>query len=134
MPTSPETSGGAEEIGQLRIFLTPRERSQKGFRGLFSKALYQQIIHEAKQEGLMNAIAHRTHFGYSDGARSPHDKPPSSNEYLTLCVELVGTRADLETFCQKHSDLLREKVIVYEKKERWEVGLAATSNAGPTPG
>jgi len=124
---------GAHEIGQLRIFLTPRERRTKGFRGMFGKPLYQEIIHAAKQGGLMNAIAHRMHFGYSGHGRIEHDKHEIPNEHLTLCVELVGTRPDLETFCQKNAELLREKTIIYEKMERWEIGMVVASGENPAP-
>jgi H+/Cl- antiporter ClcA/PII-like signaling protein len=132
-PMSHEPQVGAHEIGQLRIFLTPRERRTKGFRGMFGKPLYQEIIHAAKQGGLMNAIAHRMHFGYSGQGRIEHDKHEIPNENLTLCVELVGTRPDLETFCQKHAELLQKKMIVYEKMERWEIGMVVASGENPAP-
>ena len=87
---SHSTQFGAHEIGQLRIFLTARERRNKGFRGLFGKPVYQEIIHAAKEDGVLNAIAHRMHFGYSGQSKVEHDKHEIPNEYLTLCVELIG--------------------------------------------
>jgi H+/Cl- antiporter ClcA/PII-like signaling protein len=113
---------GAHEIGQLRIFLTPRERRNKGLRSWFGRPLYQEIIHAAKEEGVMNAVAHRMHFGYSAHGKIEHDVNEIPNEYLTLCVELIGSRQLLETFCRRHMELLRDKVAVFEKLERWEIG------------
>jgi H+/Cl- antiporter ClcA/PII-like signaling protein len=120
---------GAHEIGQLRIFLTARERRQKGFLGLFGKPVYQEIIHAAKQEGVLSAVAHRTHFGYSGDGKTEHERHETPSEYLTLCVELIGERRQLEQFCQKHALLLGEKVVVYEKMERWDVGGPVASDA-----
>jgi PII-like signaling protein len=117
-----EQTLGKHENGQLRIFLTPRERSKKGFRSLFGKPLYQEIIHAAKQQGGMNAVAHRMHFGYSAHGPIERDKPEIPNEYLTICVELIGSRQHLEEFCRKHANLLHGKVAIFETLERWEIG------------
>ncbi|HUE15454.1 MAG TPA: voltage-gated chloride channel family protein [Planctomycetaceae bacterium] len=122
---------GTQDIGQLRIFLTARERRNKGFRGLFGKPVYQEIIHAAKQDGVLNAVAHRMQFGYSGQGKIETDKHEIPNEYLTLCVELIGERPELETFCQKHAALLFGKVVVYEKLERWEVGALVATDASP---
>jgi H+/Cl- antiporter ClcA/PII-like signaling protein len=113
---------GAHEIGQLRIFLTGRERKKKGLRGLFARPVYQEIIHAAKRAGVMNAIANRMHFGYSGGGKIEHDSHEAPNEYLTLCVELVGPRTQLESFCLANSELLRNRVAIFEQLERWEIG------------
>jgi PII-like signaling protein len=120
---------GAREIGQLRIFLTAREQRQKGLRGLFGKPVYQEIIHAAKQDGVLSAVAHRTHFGYSGDGKSVDASQATSSEYLTLCVELIGERLQLEQFCQKHAILMGDKVVVYEKMERWDVGTPVASDA-----
>ncbi|HEX4071994.1 MAG TPA: voltage-gated chloride channel family protein [Planctomycetaceae bacterium] len=127
---SHSTQFGAHEIGQLRIFLTTRERKNKGFRGLFGKPIYQEIILAAKQDGVLNAVAHRMHFGYSGQGKIEDDKHEIPNEYLTMCVELIGERPQLELFCQKHAAMLCDKVVVYEKLERWDVGMLVTSTAG----
>ena len=103
---SHSTQFDTHEIGQLRIFLTARERRHKGFRGLFGKPVYQEIIHAAKQDGVLNAVAHRMHFGYSGQGNIEHDKHEIPNENLTLCVELIGERPQLEPFCQKHAAML----------------------------
>ena len=44
-----------------------------------------------------------------------------ANVKLTLCVELIGQRDELELFCRKHSDLLKNKVIVYKDIEHWSL-------------
>lgn len=41
-------------------------------------------------------------------------------------------RTELETFCQKHSELLLGKVVVFEKLERWEIGMLVATDATPT--
>ncbi len=79
---------------------------------------------------MLNAVAHRTHFGYSGQGNVEHGKHESPAEYLTLCVELIGERSQLEQFCQKQAAMLHDKVVVYEKLERWDVGMVVTGNAG----
>jgi H+/Cl- antiporter ClcA/PII-like signaling protein len=115
----------AREVGQLRIFMMPRDRKKKkGFRGLFVKPLYQELISAAKEHGLLNAVAHRTHFGYSGQGKIQHDSLSEiPNDRLTMCVELIATRDHLESFCKQQAELLRDKVVVYEKLEHWEFGI-----------
>ena len=69
------------------------------------------------------------HFGYSGHGKIEDDKHEIPNEYLTLCVELIGDRPQLELFCQKHAAMLRDKVVVYEKLERWDVGMLVAGDA-----
>jgi PII-like signaling protein len=112
------------EVGQLRLFLPLVERRKGGLWRLFGKPLYQEIIHAAKAEGILNATAQRVHCGYSGDGRIEHDRQDLPNPHLTLCVELIGGRHELEAFCSKHPDLLQDKVVVYDKLEHWEVGAA----------
>ena len=125
-PGAPEEStsppAGSREVGQLRIFLTPRDRRGKGFRGLFAKPLYQEIIAAAKQHGLMNAIAQRTLFGFSGQTKTKDDNPNASNAGLSLCVELIAAREDLESFCKQQAEILRDHVVIYERLEHWDLG------------
>lgn len=115
----------AREVGQLRIFMMPRDRNKKkGFRGFFAKPLYQELISAAKEHGLLNAIAQRTHYGYSGQGKILCDQSPEiPNDRLTLCVEIIGARELLESFCKSQVELLRDKVVVYEKLEHWEFGI-----------
>lgn len=115
------------EIGQVRIYMTPGEkRSGQGIRRMFSKPLYQEIIAAAKQDGLMNAAAHHTHYGYSSSGKIQSHNSDIPNESMNLCVELIAQRDQLERFCRKHGDLLRGKVIVYKHMEHWEIGPQET--------
>ncbi len=115
----------SREVGQLRIFMTPRDRRRaKGFRSFFAKPLYQEIIAAAKQHGLLNAIAQRTYFGYSGQGKIQSDNPEVPNASLSLCVELIAAREQLESFCNQQSELLSDKVVVYEKLEHWQFGIS----------
>ena len=40
---------------------------------------------------------------------------------LTLCVEFIGHKDELETFYRKHGDLLKGKVIAYKHIEQWSI-------------
>lgn len=112
----------SREIGQVRIYMTPREkRDRKGLRGMFGKPLYQEIIDAAKEDGILNATAHHTHYGYSNNGKIQSNLSELPNAALTLCVELIGDRAVLEQFCRHHGDLLKDKVIVYKHMEHWEI-------------
>ena len=48
-----------------------------------------------------------------------------SDPHLTMCVELIGQRGELERFCEGHGDLLGGKVIVYKHLEHWSIALRA---------
>lgn len=112
----------SREIGQVRIYMTPKEkRKGSGVKGLFSKPLYQQIIDAAKTDGILNAVAHHTHYGYSGSGKVQANNQELPNGSLNLCVELIADRDHLELFCRKHGELLRGKVIVYKHMEHWDI-------------
>ena len=114
----------SREIGQVRIYMTPREaRKQKGLmKKMFARPLYQEIIDAAKADGILNAVAHHTHYGYSGDGRIHSNNHELPNKSLNLCVELIAHRDELEKFCTRHADLLRGKVIVYKHMEHWDFG------------
>jgi H+/Cl- antiporter ClcA len=58
---------------------------------------------------------------YSNGGKVSGQDPEAGNPSLTMCVELIGQREQLEMFCRKHGDLLRDKIIVYKHLEHWEI-------------
>jgi PII-like signaling protein len=81
----------SKEIGQLRIYMTPKEKrvSSSYRQKLFGKALYQEIIDAAKQNGILNATAHHTHYGYSGSGKVESGAMSEiPNLSLNLCVEL----------------------------------------------
>ncbi len=113
-----------KEIGQLRIYMTPGEkRKGAGLRQkLFGKALYQEIIDAAKQDGILNAVAHHTHYGYSgNGKIESGAMSEQPNMELNLCVELIAPREELELFARKHGTLLKGRVLVYKHMEHWDI-------------
>jgi len=124
----------SREIGQVRIYMTPSEkRKGPGIKGLFRKPLYQEIIDAAKTDGILNAVAHHTHYGYSANGRiqSNHQELPNNN--LNLCVELIAHRDELELFCRKHGDLIKGKVVVYKHMEHWDIGPHETLKVSEAP-
>ena len=122
------------EIGQVRIYMTPREkRKGAGMKGLFSKPLYQEIIDAAKADGILNAVAHHTHYGYSGNGKIQSNNQELPNSNLNLCVELIAHRDQLELFCRKHGDLIKGKVIVYKHMEHWDIGLHETLKVNEAP-
>ena len=114
------------EIGMIRIYLKPRDRHAEAGAGwlkaIFSgRPLYQELVRQAKRAGLVNATAHHTQYGFSNHGRIQQRDVESLNAELTMCVELVAPRADLETFCREHGGLLKDKVIVYKHLEHWKI-------------
>lgn len=111
------------EIGKIRIYLTPRDRiPAKGFwEKLNAKPIYREIIKAAKAEGLNNAAAFMTHYGFTNGGRVQAEGLETANPHLTLCVELIDHKDKLEEFCRRHGALLRGKTIVYKHVEHWDV-------------
>ncbi|AWC25229.1 Voltage-gated ClC-type chloride channel ClcB [Aminobacter sp. MSH1] len=113
----------ASDVGMVRIYLKPRDKMpSKGARALWSsRLLYRELVLEAKKEGMMNAVAHHTHYGYSNHGRVENHSSEISNPELTVCVEIIGHRADLETFVRRHGALLYNKVIIFKHLEHWSV-------------
>jgi H+/Cl- antiporter ClcA/PII-like signaling protein len=113
----------AREIGQVRIYMTPAEkRKGPGMKALFARPLYQEIIDAAKADGILNAVAHHTHYGYSGNGQVQSNNQELPNNQLNLCVELIAHRDQLELFCRKHGELIKGKVIVYKHMEHWDIG------------
>lgn len=113
-----------QEMGLVRIYLTPRERRPRvGLRRMLrNKPLYQEIIDSAKDDGILNAVAHSTHYGYSGtGDIQRNASPEVANSQLMLCVELIAPTAQLELFCRRHGELLADKVVVHKTVEHWDI-------------
>lgn len=114
------------EVGQVRIYMMQGERSKKPGTGLKnwlsgSTPLYRAIIKTAKQDGLMNATAHHTHYGFSGNGHVQSGDLETPNPSLNLYVELIGPREELELFCRKHGTLLKDKMVLYKHIEHWEI-------------
>lgn len=97
------------------------------------KPLYRELVVQAKADGIMNAVAHHAHYGYSNHGPVRENGSEISNPQLTMCVELIGQREELELFCRRHGDLLASKVIVYKHLEHWTVGVSGVEHADATP-
>ena len=113
----------ASDAGMVRIYLKPRDKMPaKGARTLWnSRLLYRELILAAKRKGLTNAVAHHTHYGFSNHGRVEDFASEIGNPDLTMCVEIIGHRADLEAFVRQHGVLLADKVVIFKHLERWSV-------------
>ena len=111
------------DVGMVRIYLKPREKlPSKGARSLWNpRLLYRELVLEAKNAGLTNAVAHHTHYGYSNRGKIEDYGSEIPNPELTMCVEIIGHRPDLENFVRKHGAVLQDKVIVFKHLERWSI-------------
>jgi H+/Cl- antiporter ClcA/PII-like signaling protein len=111
------------EIGMVRIYIKPADkRKQPGLRGFLSaRPLYRELVDAAKKDGIMNAIAHHTHYGFSNHGRIRAHDPEIGNPNLTMCVELVAPKDQLERFCAAHGDMLHDKMIIYKHIEHWDI-------------
>ncbi|HJE22852.1 MAG TPA: DUF190 domain-containing protein [Methylorubrum populi] len=126
----------ATETGMVRIYLRPRDRAGTRRAGWFpgGKPLYRELVAQAKAEGLINAVAHHAHHGYSNHGPVLDDGAESANPELTMFVELIGSRETLERFCARHGAHLAGKVIVYKRLEHWTVGtITAVQGPGMAP-
>lgn len=112
------------DVGMVRIYLKPREKmpSKGSARSLWNpRLLYRELVLEAKNAGLTNAVAHHTHYGYSNHGKIEDYGSEIRNPELTMCVEIIGHRPDLETFVRKHGAVLQDKVIIFKHLERWSI-------------
>ena len=125
----------ASEIGMIRIYLKPSDKAAKGsVKTLWaSKPLYRALVAQAKAEGVMNAVAHHTHYGFSNHGPVREHGAEISDPHLTMCVELIDHRDKLEAFCAAHGDLLASKVIVYKHLEHWSIGPRGVDHEDATP-
>ncbi|GFE76961.1 hypothetical protein GR702_16990 [Novosphingobium sp. FGD1] len=111
------------EVGMIRIYLKPSDKVGKRPRAFWSgKPLYRELVSQAKRDRLMNAVAHHTFYGFSNHGPVMENGAELSNPHLTMCVELIGRRRQLERFCERHCELLANKVIVYKHLEHWSIG------------
>ena len=115
------------EVGMIRIYMKPGDKAREArLKTLFNaKPLYRQLVEQAKAAGIMNAVAHHTHYGYSNHGHIQVEGVEINNPDLTMCVELIGDRDQLENFCRAHGALLNNKVIIYKHLEHWRL----TANA-----
>jgi PII-like signaling protein len=113
----------SREMGKIRIYLTPRERTAASglWNRLSAKPIYRNVIDAAKKDGLTSAVAFMTHYGFSNGGAVRAQDPESANGNLTLCVEIIDRKDRLEAFCRHHGTLLQGKTIVYKHVEHWAV-------------
>ncbi len=111
------------EIGMLRVYMKPSDRiGQRSLRTLWgAKPLYRELIQTAKADGIINAVAQHTHYGFSNHGPIREHGSETADPHLTICVELVGERDQLDLFCRRNGDLLGDKVIVYKQLEHWSV-------------
>jgi PII-like signaling protein len=107
----------------ISIYLKPSDkRKRPGLRGLLSaRPMYRELIDAAKVDGIMNAHAHHTHYGYSNHGKVRANDPEMGNAELTMCVELIAAKEELERFCRTHGELLKDKVIIYKHIEHWDI-------------
>ncbi len=119
-----------QEVGMVRIYLKPRDKAP-GPKGFLRPRppLYRELVLAARADGIMNAVAHHTHYGYSNHGKPQIQGVEVNNPDLTMCVELIGARSQLEAFCRRHGDLLKNKVIVYKYLEHWAIGEDAANAA-----
>ncbi len=113
----------SREMGKVRIYLAPRDRvPAKGLLArLGAKPVYRALIQAAKADGLQNAAAFTTHYGFTAGGKVQAQGAEIANPQLTICVELIDTKAALEAFCCKHGDLIQGRTIVYKHVEHWDI-------------
>ncbi len=133
--TQPKHTVVPREIGMLRIYLKPSDkRKQPGLRGfLASRPLYRELVDAAKKDGIMNAHAHHTHYGYSNHGKVRLHDTEMGNPELTMCVELIGEKIQLEHFCRTHGELLKTKVIIYKHIEHWDIHGSDVEHHDATP-
>ncbi len=124
-----------QEVGMIRIYMKPGDKAREAKLKTFfnAKPLYRQLVLQAKAAGIMNAVAHHTHYGYSNHGRIQDEGAEISNPDLTMCVELIGPREQLEAFCREHGAMLLNKVIIYKHLEHWRLAADGVEASEITP-
>lgn len=109
-------------LGKLRIYLKTGEniKSKTLLRKIFPKSVYSNLIKMAKEDGIINASVFNTHMSFSKDERIKQFSFESDNSGLTVCVELIDTKENLQRFFIKHSDTLKDKIVIYKEVEYWD--------------
>ncbi|MGD9930734.1 MAG: DUF190 domain-containing protein [Mangrovibacterium sp.] len=109
-------------LGKLRIYVKTGEKiKSKALRSkLFPTSVHKGIIDMAKEDGLMNASVYTTQMGFSNYERVSQFAMESDNLGLTVCIELIDKKENLQTFFLKHKSLFKDKVVVYKEVEYWD--------------
>lgn len=112
-----------KSLGKIQIYLKPGDKVKKsGFLNrLNEKSLYRELIQYAKNDELMNASVYQTHSGYSLYGKVSTSHVELDNADLVFCIELIDEKNKLESFCKKHAELLKGKMIVFKAVEFWEI-------------
>ena len=110
-------------LGKLQIYIKPNEKvaSTGLINSLRSRQLYRELVKYAKADHLMNASVYQMHHGYTMHGQVRTHHVELDNAELTMCVELIDEKKNLEDFCRKHALLLKDKLIVYRAVEFWEI-------------
>ncbi|AYJ84675.1 voltage-gated chloride channel protein (plasmid) [Sphingomonas paeninsulae] len=125
----------SREIGMIRIYLKPADKAPRALSKSRwgAKPLYRALVTQAKADGIMNAVAHHTHYGFSNHGPVRENGAEISDPHLTMCVELIGSKDQLELFCRAQGALLADKVIVYKHLEHWHVGPGELAHEDASP-
>jgi H+/Cl- antiporter ClcA/PII-like signaling protein len=124
------------EMGQLRIYLTAKVKGspRTGWKKILGPTtLYQELIAIAKHDGILHAAAHNARDGYHGSQAIQADTGEVPNTHLTLFVEMIDQRSNLEAFCRKHGEQLQGLVMIYKHVEHWDIRDDSIDEADATP-
>ena len=90
------------EIGMICIYMTPSDKAA-GSRSFWSrKPLVPGAGHSGEPRRHHERRRHHTHYGYSNHGTIRENGFEISDPHLTMCVELIGQRGELERFLRLH--------------------------------
>jgi PII-like signaling protein len=87
------------------------------------------LLLAAKRQKLAGAATRQTDCGFVGGHPINAFSAEATAFDLPVCVELLGTREQLETFFETNADLLRGRVVVYQDVEQWQCREAVLTAA-----
>ena len=110
-------------LGKIQIFIKPRDtvKGRSFMQRLRPKQIYSELIKFAKEDKLLHASVYQTHSGFSLNGPIHTIHVELDNSDLSLCVELIDEKQNLEAFCIKHASILYGKMIVFKPVEFWNV-------------
>ncbi len=112
------------KLGLLRIYLKTQERNRTDtwVKRLVARPLYQEIIDQAHQAGLKGATAKTMHYGYANhGEPKSGSHPELGHTAQNVYVELIDTRDKLEAFIGQIAEKVKDRVIVFNEVEFWDL-------------
>ena len=111
-----------EKLGLARVYMRYQDRRPGGtwLQRAFGRPLYQELIDQAREMGLMSATARAAYYGFTGhGQVVTTFHPDTGFQNVNVYVEFVAPREKLEAFLADTATLVADRTILFDEVEHW---------------